>query len=179
MSEDEKTQMKKTISFGLTQNQIPKGSEYTNPLLSLPAGPMVLLYRRTSKTLEGPHLLIRIDGETSIVQTRRNRSIFRSTCVKPFIHAKATDNDDATRHMSDSRQPSALAESPQSKERTKRQTKLSQKLQNAISFTSSRKQELRGLLENGTFLPIPRQDIPENAPVFGSRFIEKVKKDDH
>lgn len=42
-----------------------------------------------------------------------------------------------------------------------------------------RQKELEGLLHNGTFKPIDAKDIPQRAPIFGSRFVHEIKKAAH
>lgn len=51
------------------------------------------------------------------------------------------------------------------------------KLQDAIAFASLRRKSLKGLMDNGTFVTVHFSDVPGNAPVVGSRFIHKHKKD--
>lgn len=52
----------------------------------------------------------------------------------------------------------------------------SKKWQAAAEFEVSRKEELDGLIENGTFIPTRIEDIPEGTRVFVSRFIDQLKR---
>lgn len=46
-------------------------------------------------------------------------------------------------------------------------------------FNKPRQEDLEGLLRNGTFRPIDKKDIPQGARVFGSRFVDEIKKAAH
>lgn len=41
------------------------------------------------------------------------------------------------------------------------------------------REELEGLLRNGTFKPINTSDVPKGAKIFGSRFVDEIKKAAH
>lgn len=43
-------------------------------------------------------------------------------------------------------------------------------------FETSRREELKGLIENKPFVTVPRAELPEGTRVFGSRFVDDVKK---
>lgn len=45
-------------------------------------------------------------------------------------------------------------------------------------FLSSRKKELLGLIEKGTFLPVTATSLPTNTRVFGLRFVTELKRVD-
>lgn len=44
------------------------------------------------------------------------------------------------------------------------------------AFAESRKKDLYGLVKNGTFVPVPRSEVPEGHRVFGSRFVDELKR---
>lgn len=46
-------------------------------------------------------------------------------------------------------------------------------------FKKPRQEELEGLLRNGTFKPIDSKYMPQGARVFGSRFVDEIKKAAH
>lgn len=43
-------------------------------------------------------------------------------------------------------------------------------------FMEARQAELKGLLDNGTFKPVPQSGIPSGARVFVSRFVDELKR---
>lgn len=46
-------------------------------------------------------------------------------------------------------------------------------------FVESRCNELKGLLKNGTLIPLKKESISEDKRIFGSRFIDEFKSTDH
>lgn len=60
----------------------------------------------------------------------------------------------------------------------KKEGKRSRKVRDAKYFEESRMEELRRLLENGTFSSVPKSDVPEGARMFGFRFIDQLKRAD-
>ena len=42
-------------------------------------------------------------------------------------------------------------------------------------YAASRQKEITGLLEKGVFKVITSEDIPNNARIFNSRFVDKIK----
>lgn len=83
MREVEREQIKRRVNFGLKRYHVPKGGENTNELKDLTAGARVLAYPIVSKRWEGPNIFISSDRGTAVVQRRRGRCVFHSTCVKP------------------------------------------------------------------------------------------------
>lgn len=158
--EVEKEQSRRRISFGLRHNGSPKANEDNNMLRELPAGSPVYLYRTRTKLWEGPHIFVSIDGETVIVQTPAGRKIFRSNCIRPVRKPEWPKKETGiVGHAHE-----------------KGQTRSSKKLEASKEFASSRSKELNGLLSNGTFEPTPRDQVPEGTRIFGSRFIDQLKK---
>ena len=45
-----------------------------------------------------------------------------------------------------------------------------------VAFKESRKAELDGLLNDGTFVPVHESTLKTNTGIFGSRFIDELKK---
>lgn len=44
------------------------------------------------------------------------------------------------------------------------------------AFAESRKRELDGLVKDGTFVPVPREEVPDGHRIFGSRFVDELKR---
>lgn len=155
-------------------------------LEDLPAGARVPVYRTTTSKWEGPFMMISRAGEIVVVQTRRGRSIFRSTCVKAYVYPNPSLNyhDDIrekrfTRGTEENHKEEIVAHTAEARSEPNEKTKLSAKVRDAISFATSRKAELDGLLKNGTLLPLQRSDLLPNTRVFGSRFIDQLKKSEN
>lgn len=164
MIEVEKEQVRQRIAFGIKTRGNPKGMESSEKLRQLPAGARVLVYRTKSKSWEGPFTFISIEGETVVVQLKFGRSIFRSSCVKPYVIPLLNDEPDKLNEEGNKHE--ALTS-----EETNKRKKIDVK-----DFEKSRRQELDGLIKNGTFIPVDKKDIPEGARVFGSRFIDEIKR---
>ena len=154
MTEVIKEHAQQKVRFGLKNNGGPRALEQSQELRRLPAGALVWVYRTGSKRWEGPHRFISIEKETAVIQTERARRLFRSTCVKPYIRSRLHEADD------DNNPPEALVTTPPA----------------GTNFKDARHTELTGLIENGTFTPIPRQSIPTGTRIFGSRFIDEIKR---
>lgn len=99
ITEVEQEQARRRISFGLRHIGGPKRTETSEKLHHLPAGSKVLVYRTTTKTLEGPHIFIDIVGETVVEQTKRdeayigphasNPSYFQRSHLPALIRARS------------------------------------------------------------------------------------------
>ena len=44
------------------------------------------------------------------------------------------------------------------------------------AFAQPRRDELDGLLKDGTFVPVKLSNVPESSRIFGSRFVDEIKK---
>lgn len=109
-------------------------------------------------------VFVNIPGETVVIQTDRRCSIFRTTCVKTFQNSLfVRTNSDPTGAA-----VSAIAKDGRHKHRSKKKIA-------AREIEGTRKEHLDGLLANGTFIPIPREKIPEGTRILGSRFIDQLK----
>lgn len=81
--EVEKERTKRRISFGLKQLGGTNVGDSSAVLNKCPEGAFVLMNRQVIQRWEGLHKLVRISGETVMVQTTTGRAMFRSTCVTP------------------------------------------------------------------------------------------------
>lgn len=102
-----------------------------------------------------PHRLVNVTGETVVIQTGRGRHIFRKTCVKQYTRSTilATLSTPAQ---------DRYATTAQHKRKT------SKKETDAGAFAKSRREALNGLVDDGTFIPLPRSYMPEDKPIFRS-----------
>lgn len=46
----------------------------------------------------------------------------------------------------------------------------------AAMFAQTRRDELNGLVQNGTFRPIKRSDVPNGSRIFNARFVDEIKR---
>lgn len=76
---------KRRLAFALRHPSGPKAKEVSEAIRNLPPGADVLVYHTTTKRWGGPFTYVSSDGDTEVVQLRKGRRIFRSTCVKPFV----------------------------------------------------------------------------------------------
>lgn len=116
----------------------------------------------------------------------RCRSLFRSTCIKPYIPPTTFNDsttDDAPNHQHKyPHHEKQLEPSPAHRTTTVQPTlsqaksSLTKKVTNAITLADFHKEELYDLLRNGRFEPVQKDAIPASALVFGSRFIAQLEK---
>ena len=152
----------------------------------------------------GPYTLISMDGESCVVQLPRGPTSFRSTSVKPFYSDSNDDEDAEEEHgnqgqeeaeqpaddsqtirvdsqPTDQTQPEIQPVAPVKRSRGRpRKNPLPDAdvtvfLQEDSVFTTSRQQEVVGLVEKGVFEVIDYADIPEGARIFKSRFVDEIK----
>ena len=150
-----KEQALRKIKFGLSKGGGPRAVEDSAELRKLPAGALVWVYRTSTKKWGYPHRFISIDGETVVVQTSRARRLFRSTCVKPYIKSQLHEVDKAKEESTE-----AMITIPPVE----------------TNFEEARQQELKGLLDNETFIAVSRNEVPDGVRIFGSRFIDELKR---
>lgn len=101
-----------------------------------------------------------VDGETAVVQGRTGRRIFRSTYVKPYLPSMLDDTFNGFREDSE-----GYIIHPTKGDLTKGHK----------GFQAAHRDELNGLVENVTFISIPRNSVPVGKRIFGSRFIDVLK----
>lgn len=156
----ETEQARRVLAFGLRHKTGGKGKEMSERLLKLPAGSPVLVYRTKPKEWTGPHKFISVRGETAVVQLDRGRRIFRSTCVKPYTESAMDGRNDDLR-----------LEANYSRFTGKEATE-------GHDFQEAKLNELKGLVDDGTFEVVKESDIPTGTRIFNSRFIDELKKAD-
>ena len=155
-------------------------------------------------TWTGPFKLLGIEGETCKVDLPSGPTEFRSTTVKPYYHVK-NDNDNIPMERSGyddnqnvptdqlsntppaTAQDDSLQETPRNRPVRTRQPPT--RYQNVAdvsiflqddsattpSFTESRRKEISGLLEKGVFEIVAISEVPKDARICGSRFVDEVK----
>lgn len=152
----EREQSRRMIALGLRHTGGPKRSEQSTKLRNLPHGAAVMVYRTTTKPWEGPFRFVNMAGDTVVVQNRIGCSIFRTTCIRPERDSTfPPTTPDPTREIF---------------------AATSKKETAARDFAKSTKEELDGLVTNGTFIPTPRNYIPVHKRLFVSRFIDQLKR---
>lgn len=83
MTEFYKEEPKLIISFGIKSRNVPIEIETSAPLRYLPELINVMIYIRVTNKWQCPVTDVTIDGETFIIQTGQDRTIFRSSRAKP------------------------------------------------------------------------------------------------
>ena len=147
----------------------------------------MLVYRTVSKKWEGPFRYISCEGETVVVQLDVGRKIFRTTCVKPYVLAdfghQSVKIDRDEKGCCDEDKPTIVntieADGPEDDYdlgTTPRKVVVKKGSREEKAFAKSRKDELVGLLEGGTFKPVKESTVPPSSRIFGSRFVDELKK---
>jgi hypothetical protein len=152
-----KAQAEARIAFGLRYRG-PFGNERTD-LTSLVFGSPVRVYREGTKTWEGPFKFISVDGDTVCVEVPSGRKMFRSNVVK----------------IAETRRAQTLAPD--------KFIGLLDHTENddqAIGqdFSGSRKLELQGLNDRGVFEVVKKCEVPDGVRIYGTRWIDTVKKNE-
>lgn len=80
-------QTNRRIEFWLRYKKGPYEVETSKKLRRLTAGAQVLVYRTKSKKWEGPHTIVSVEGETSIVRTYSGPKIHRLTCLRLWVRS--------------------------------------------------------------------------------------------
>ncbi|KAI1008166.1 hypothetical protein K3495_g77 [Podosphaera aphanis] len=149
--------------------------------MDIPIGSDVLVWRIHEKKWTGPHTSIAIKDETVTVQTTHGPTNFRTTCVKRYDNPNAPQviapvNNNTAPQLDaiavPRRQPARNAGLPL---RYRENIFMNNELQ--PDFIDSRQKELNGLLDRGVFGFININDIPLNARIFNSRFVDRIKNE--
>ena len=126
-------------------------------------GDKVLVYREKSKLWEGPAKFIWKENETVCVQFPHGRKIFRSNVVKPH-HKDEYGEDNEIHFVSvEEEDPIYFCFSNDKIEK----------------YQLSRKEELEGLLRRGVFEIVDVESVPEGERIYGTKFVDEMRKDIH
>ena len=170
----ESEQSRRRIAFALRHPISAKARDQSTKLMALPSGSPVLVYRTTTKTWEGPFKFISCENETVVVQLSKGRRIFRTTCVKPYTDPALSQDNDKNEGEE------VLIATDDTKEtdlgNVARKVQVKKGSVEEQAFKSSRLSELEGLVKDGTFVPIHERDIVGSPRIFGSRFVDELKK---
>lgn len=167
MTEVQKEQSKRRVAFGLKHTHGSKGLEESENLRKLPAGAPVYVFRQKSNCWEGPFSFIEITGETVVVQMPSGRKIFRSTVVKPANKSLLDENHDRHSNVYFCEQTCTALFGASNVEIAKKT--------DSWRFEKARKEEIKGLLDNGTFEIVKKSSVEKGARIYGTRFVDAVK----
>jgi hypothetical protein len=176
----------------------------TDDIHALPLGSDVLIWRVHDKSWKGPYKLLALEGETAVVELPHGPTAFRTTSVKRYNDQRSDNNDGHDQDDQDNQdnhgngngqsnqgshnnneQRDDQGEHTQRKQPA-RMRRLPARFRADITltdepnkprpdFTSSRQKELDGLLQRGVFEFIKAADVPLNARIFNSRFVDQIK----
>lgn len=146
-----------------------KCEEASVPLRKLPPRSPVFLYRHSSKTWEGPFNILHIEGETDVIHMRYGRKLFSYACMKPFVEpAETSTGKEANKDVSDIISfGNKLGTNDNLKiDDERRRKKLKQyeanernREERTAPYVESRASELTGLIQNGIFKVINRDEV--------------------
>lgn len=105
-----------------------------------------------------------------MVQLPPGRLNFSSHCVKPYLDPQI-GRDKPPKEEEHTHAMSMMPKRDQSMPKV-----LPRRKENATDFRESLKVELNGLINNGSFIPIRKDDISDGTRVFWSRLIDKLKR---
>ena len=162
MKDVEKEHARRRLQFGLRYKG-PYGKERED-LDQLTFGAQVRVYRDQDKKWEGPFKFISKEGETVVVQLPHGRRIFRSNVVKPMEKNEInppSDNpisEELINMMFDEKDCMCAS------------------VEENQSFSAARQREIRGLMDAGVFEIVDRDQIPQHTRIYGTRWVDVVKK---
>lgn len=170
--EVEREQTKRKVTFGLRYRG-PYGKERSD-LDNLHFGAPVRVYRPKTDIWEGPFKFIWKDNETVCVQLPNGRKLFRSHVVK---HDRSHNTEDTMidKPTSEEITPEALCCLFQEPKLNANHILVTD---HNNQFRDSRQQELRGLQEAGVFRIVSRSDVPPGTRIYGTRWVDTIKKND-
>jgi len=163
----EKDQAKRRVQFALKYKG-PYGNERKD-LDSLHFGTPVRVFRENSERWEGHFKFIFKEGETVCVQLPHGRKIFRSHVVKPVKKDSVPCTTSNIGNFNPENLPTSLMvmfgdegmlATPNGKH----------------SFKDSRRAELSGLKKARVFKVLDRSDVPLGTRIYGTRWVDSLKK---
>lgn len=155
---------------------------------SAPLGSLVLVYRIVRCKWDGPYKLLNRQGETCTLMLPEGPRQYRTTVCKPYHPPLPTPTQQESSGNETSSPPNPIAhvnmcmtyrgELDKSNEFTDDELieafLKESKETNSSRFEQSRMKELKGLIEKGVFLPVPKSEAA-NHRLFGTRFVDIVK----
>lgn len=168
-----KEQAKRKLTFGLKYRG-PFGKERKD-LDNLRFGSPILIFRQKSGKWEGPFKFVSKENETVCAQLPYGRRIFSSHVVKPAEESHGSFANIATERTVHKTTPTDMNELFKEHEQDSSWVFAASEKDN--DFSESRTKELNGLAEAKVFKIVKRASIPSGSRVYGTRFIDAVKKD--
>lgn len=168
---------KRKTQFALKHTRTPKGKESSLDLHDLPAGAPVFVWRESSDSWEGPYLFINIEGETVVVQLPHGRKLSRSTVVKAkngSIKNNESTNEAKTFKTAGKEKVYIIHDEGRMALFGTTINRLATK-EEAHKFSDARKKELDGLIKNGTFWVVKKNQVPKATRIYGTPFIDAIK----
>jgi len=155
----------------------------TEDIRSLPLGSDVLVWRIHTKKWDGPFKLLSVQDETATLDLLSGPTQFRTTSIKQYT--TPTDDLPQDKDTADP-QEQTTEESRRNPSRNRRLPSRYNIVDLSIyldstdtppqpDYTRSRELELNGLLDNRVFGLVTIDEIPPNARIFNSRFVDHVK----
>lgn len=195
MEEISKIRTTRQVNDALNQRNGPS----VTAIHDVPLNSDVLVWREgntgRSGKWTGPFKLLGIDKETCRIQLPSGPTDFRTTLVKPYLqleHRNELEHHDEPYLQPEHRDKSeeeqhAGPTSDTLRRNTERVRRLPARYQQNTadinifvqstqpSFTESRRKEINGLLEKGTFAVVDISSVPDGARIFNSRFVDEIK----
>ena len=119
----------------------------------------VRVYREKSREWNGPFKFISKEGETIVVQMPHGRRIFRSNVLRSVLDGEQEEtSQDVINVMFGAEDHVYINQTDEH------------------NFRQSRKKEITGFLEAGVFEIVDRKDVPKGTRIYGSRWIDTLKR---
>ncbi|KAI0996760.1 hypothetical protein K3495_g11422 [Podosphaera aphanis] len=193
MNELSKLKATRQIKDALHQRNGPQISQ----IHDAPIGSDVLNWRVHLKKWTGPCKFLCVNGETCTVKLPNGPQKFRSTVIKIFNKETPKPSDKIDKLPSSNKNIPTMSNTNRQLPRTypSRTRQLPKWYQNTSyladvtiflsdadkapipNFKVSRQKELSGLLDNGVFKFVHKQQIPPSARIFESRFVDVNKNE--
>lgn len=96
----EKEQLKRRIDLALRHYPgVLVMKDIFERMKDLPSGVRFLVYRKKPKRWEGPVNLILVERYTAVIRLNRDKKIFRTTWVKPWVNSRISRRGQVTKMM--------------------------------------------------------------------------------
>lgn len=144
----------------------------------------MLIYRTKTGRWKGPFTFISVDEKTAVIQFPPGCKNFRSVCVWPdFLtsHAhypsarESANGEIACKDQSDDVHDTLAMEEGEDLVMMLRKVNVKAGAEEEQMFDQPSRAELEGLLNNATFRPVAKDDVPVGARIFGARFVDEIK----
>lgn len=175
-------QARRRIAFARSHTRDSKAKKASQDLQDLPSGASVLVWRTRDRKWKRTWRSISIEGETVVVQLDRRRRIYRSTCVRPYNKSTLRQQHTGEEHhhredeATEPEEKMALMAEIEERQSGPCKVKVKKRSIEERAFAQSIKEELQGLVRDGTLKVVSKAQIEGSPRNVGSPCVGELKK---